>query len=130
MNQDTEVSGLKAVIEHEQLRGRTAIRVQKCGYDLISTCKGAIRHIEVKATSKSHFTFRWLEQLEQNLAENDPDFFLYLVTDAKGPRPRVWEYDREKLRKQFLRVEHHHVYKFRKSDFQIKENPISNPPES
>lgn len=117
MNQDTEQNGLNAVIAHEKKSGREAKRVHKCGYDLLSIGEGQERHIEVKSTSKSHFTSRWLEELEWNHAQNDPHFFLYLVTEAETAKPRVFEYDREKLQKRFSGLEHHYVYRFKKSDF-------------
>jgi len=117
MNKDIEQLGLDAVIKHEKKAGRTAKRVHKCGYDLHSTADGQERHIEVKATSKSHFTFRWLEELEWNRAQNDSQFFLYLVTDVAGGKPRVFEYDRDKLQKRFSKLEHHYIYKFKKPEF-------------
>ena len=117
MNQHTEQLGHKAVIEYEKERGRTAKRVQKCGYDLRSIGEDSERHIEVKATTKPHFTFRWLEELEWNLAQNDPNFFLYLVTNASSPKPRVFEYDRERLQQCYSGIQHHYIYKFKKSEF-------------
>lgn len=116
-NKETEAKGLDAVIAYEHLRGRKAERVQKCGYDLCSKGNGSQRHIEVKATTKSRFTFRWLEELEQQCVDNDPDFYLYLVTNVDGPNPQVFEYDRQKLKKRFSHVEPHFIYTFPKSDF-------------
>jgi len=117
MNQDTEQLGLEAAIKYEQQAGRAATRVQKCGYDLSSSGGGEERHIEVKATSKSYFTTRWLEEKEQQCAVNDPKYFLYLVTDVTGSQPRVFEYGRTELGELFSKVEHHYIYKFRRSDF-------------
>ena len=117
-NQDIQAKGLNAVIAYENTKyGRKAERVQKCGYDLCSKGNGFQRHIEVKATTKSRFTFRWLEDLEQKRAENDPDFYLYLVTDVDSSNPQVIEYDRQKLKSRFSRVEFHYIYNFPKSDF-------------
>lgn len=101
---------------HERHEKRSVKRVHKCGYDLHSTRDGQERHIEVKATAKSHFTSRWLEELEWNRAQNDPQFSLYLVVDVDS-KPRVKVFSANKLRKHFSRVEHHYIYEFRKSDF-------------
>ncbi len=120
-NQITELSGIKAVIEFETKQGRTKCeRVSKCGYDLVtSTIDGADeRHIEVKATSKDRFTFRWLEELEQQAAWQDERFYLYLVTGAGTKKARVLIYDRTMLSERFSKVITHYQYVFPRSDFQ------------
>jgi hypothetical protein len=125
-NTDIEAKGLDIVIAHELKYGRNAERVQRCGYDLCSRGNGSERHIEVKATKKSQFPFRWLEKLEQKCAETDPNFYLYLVTDVDSPNPRIIEYDYQKLKKCFSHIESHYVYKFPISDFQKREKFLTN----
>lgn len=119
-NIDIENLGLDAVSEYERQNGRTIIeRVRGCGYDLVSKNQGGTdeRHIEVKATSKDRFTFRWLESLEQRACECDPFFFLYLVTNVESDFPRVFVYDQERLRQRFSEAITHHVYVFPRADF-------------
>ena len=118
-NMITEENGIAAVCRHEQKHGRSNIkRVHKTGYDLVSKGNGEERHIEVKSTGKPNFTFRWLEQLEYDALQNDPLFYLYLVTDANGT-PCVWEYDKAKAMKRFSTVIQHFVFVFCKNDFTI-----------
>ena len=119
-NPDIEENGLNAVIAHENAAGRTSIsRVRACGFDLVSKKEDGSdeRHIEVKATTKNRFTFRWLEELEQRALESDDRFFLYLVTGAGTDTPRVLVYDRDKLNERFSEAISHHVYVFPKADF-------------
>ena len=120
MNQDTEKKGLEAVVAYEKANGRTARRVQKCGYDLSSTGKDSDsdRHIEVKATAKPYFTSRWLEELEWSLAQADKCFYLYLVTDARSEKPRIFEFSGSDLMKRRPRIVCHYLFDFKKADFQ------------
>ena len=115
---ETENKALTAVIAYEAARQRTAARVRNCGYDLRSIGPDGERHIEVKGTSKNHFTFRWLEPKEEERLQNDPDFWLYLVTDTNSAEPKVWEYDKAKLTERFDRIVPHYHYAFPKSDFE------------
>ena len=122
MNTDsTGQRGLRAVIEYEarQTPKRVAERVHKCGYDLVSKGGGEERHIEVKATTKSRFTFRWLERLEYDQLQKDKRFYLYLVTDV-STKPRVFEYDRAKVMSRFAEEICHYVFVFPKDDFTKK----------
>jgi len=120
MNKKTEQLGLDAVVAYEEKNGRTATRVQKCGYDLLSKVNDKeMRHIEVKATTKQHFSPRWLEPLERQCAQTDDLFYLYLVTSVgvDGQLPRVFEYDRAKLEDRFVGELIKYNYQFPKSDF-------------
>ena len=101
MNKQTEQRGIDLVFAYEKRKGRAATRVHKCGFDLVSKSRTEERHIEVKATEKEHFTYRWLELLEWQCAQGDPLFYLYLVTEVSGSSPRVYEYDRQTLQQRF-----------------------------
>lgn len=119
-NQKTEQSGLDAVLAFESKEGRSwSKRVSKCGYDIITAKPDGSdeRHIEVKATSKDRFTFRWLEELEQQALKADDRFYLYLVTKAGSCSPRVFVYDRNRLNELSPKAITHYVYVFPKSDF-------------
>ena len=115
----TEQKALAAVIAYEAHpdRQRNAARVHKCGYDLLSRGRDEERHIEVKGTQESKFTFRWLEPKEEERLQNDANFWMYLVTDVGSEKPRIWEYNKAKLSERFDRVVKHCQYKFPKSDF-------------
>jgi hypothetical protein len=116
-NKDIEHLGIRAVEHYETAAGRSEIkRVHSCGYDL--ECRnpnsGEVRHIEVKSTKKAYFTSRWLEQKEQDALNEDPLFFLYLVTDALT-KPKVWDYTRDTIPEQKKITKY--LYSFRKSEF-------------
>ncbi|MDW7670567.1 MAG: DUF3883 domain-containing protein [Bacillota bacterium] len=117
-NAETEKRGLAIAIQYEKQRGRNRIvPVRRCGYDLISKNDHEERHIEVKSTEKSHFTFRWLEELEYQKMQSDPNWYLYLVADIYGDNPIVVEYNKEKLEKLFSGETIKYNYSFPKSDF-------------
>ena len=120
-NDVTEQAGIAAVIAYEAAAGRKKyVRVSKCGYDL-KTSKpddSDERHIEVKATEESKFYERWLEKLEEDALRNDQRFFLYLVTEALTPTPKVYEYDLNRLMPLFSRPATHYFYRFPKEDFE------------
>ncbi len=117
-NPVTENNGINAVIKYEADQGRRCVnRVHKYGYDLISKGdNGEERHIEVKATSKTAFSSRWLEQLEYDAMKHDDKWFLYLVTDANGSA-RVIVYDRTKAENRFAKIIYNYKLVFPKSDF-------------
>lgn len=117
-NKQIEEKALNTVINHERARHREAGRVHNCGYDLRSAGPGGERHIEVKGTTKTCFTFRWLEPAEEACCQNDPNFWLYLVTEVESEEPKVWEYDRARLAHRFDRMVPHYHYRFPKTDFQ------------
>jgi hypothetical protein len=110
----TKDAGHKAVALYEREKGRTVDVHEKDGYDLISRGRGEIRHIEVKATAKSRFQWRWLTDAEFRAAVSDPDFYLYLVTDALSERPRITEMRRDELLQRYKGVTILHVISFPK----------------
>ena len=114
-----EQAGIDAVIIAEAALGRTEYeRKSRCGYDLETFRRDGSdrRHIEVKSTSKSYFTSRWLEQKEQDAANVDDNFFLYLVTDALS-QPKIWKHSAKKLRVRGYVEVRKYVYTFRKNEF-------------
>jgi len=119
-NADTERNGVQAVIEYEKREGRTEVkRVQRMGFDLITKGHGEERHIEVKSTGKPHFTFRWLEQMEYDALQNDPRFFLYLVTNANDPTlRRIFIYDKKRLMDRYSGEIKHYNFVFPRQDFE------------
>lgn len=116
-NHQTEQRALKVVVAHEAANQRTAIRVHKCGYDLCSKGGNEERHIEVKGTAKKSFSFRWLEPKEQECLEQDPFFWLYLVTEADSVQPKIKKFNKADLEQRFHCEVTHHYYKFAKSEF-------------
>jgi hypothetical protein len=119
-NADTERNGIQAVIEYEKQQGRMDVRrVQKAGFDLITKGQGEERHIEVKTTDKSRFTFRWLEQMEYDALKNDQHFYLYLVTNANDPASRrIWIYDQERTMDRYSGEIKHYNFVFPRQDFE------------
>ena len=99
-NSQIETLGIDAVIEYEKKAGRTVVKtVNRCGFDIITKKPDGSdeRHIEIKASSKPKFTYRWLEPLEEEKLQTDPLFFLYLVTQAGSDSPRVREYTKKEM---------------------------------
>lgn len=119
-NVDTERNGIQAVIEYEKQQGRADVRrVQKAGFDLITKGQGEERHIEVKTTDKSHFTFRWLEQMEYDALKDDPHFYLYLVTNANDPAlQRIWIYNQKRIMERYSGEIKHYNFVFPRQDFE------------
>lgn len=119
-NADTERNGVQAVIEYEKQHGRADVqRVQRAGFDLITEGDAEERHIEVKATDKFRFTFRWLEQMEYDALKNDPHFYLYLVTNANDPAlRRIWIYDRKRAIERYSGEIKHYNFVFPRQDFE------------
>jgi hypothetical protein len=119
-NADTALNGVKAVIEYERQQGRTDVHtVQKAGFNLITKGNGEERHIEVKSTGKSRFTARWLEQMQYDALQNDPHFYLYLITNANDPASRqIWIYDQKRTMARYSREVKHYYFVFPRQDFQ------------
>ena len=119
-NADTERNGIQAVIEYEKQQGRTDVqRVHKAGFDLITRGNGGERHIEIKSTDKPRFTFRWLEQMEYDALNNDPQFYLYLVTNANDPAShRIWVYDQKRAMDRYSGEIKHYNFTFPRQDFE------------
>ncbi|WP_400190746.1 protein NO VEIN domain-containing protein [Hymenobacter sp. B81] len=72
------------VIAYEAKRGWRAMKVEKCGYDVLSIKGTQERHIEVKSKLGTGKKFGWTELTanEARQFRTDPDYFLYLV---EGP---------------------------------------------
>jgi hypothetical protein len=113
----TEELGIKEAMKYECKKGRIAQRVHKCGYDLISKGRGGERHIEVKATAKNRFTFRWLEPLEYKKLQKDKRFYLYLVTNVRT-KPKMKRYNRTQLMSKSHKKVCHYVFVF-SDDFPV-----------
>ena len=116
-NPSTEQTAIQAVIAYERKHGRTATRTAKgSGYDLTSAGPEGERHIEVKSTTRTHLTDRWLEPLEYERFLDDPAFYIYAVVDCAGT-PRVVEFDRGTIASRYVGAITKHMLRFRRSDF-------------
>ena len=80
-----------------------SVEQQRIGYDLLCTRGDERRHVEVKGVRGTVTTFIITEG-ELLRAESDPDFWLYLVTDALGSSPRLDRLTGEALSRQFTLV--------------------------
>ena len=110
-NTNTEKNGIDAVIAYEKARGRTGLRVNRCGYDIESYGNGEERHIEVKSTGKSSFTRRWLEELEYQTLQKDDKFWVYLVTNANS-QPYVSVLNATEVKARFKGEIKHYCFDF------------------
>lgn len=81
-----------------------SVEQDRIGYDLLCTRDDREeRHIEVKGARGSGLGFIITEG-EVQRAEDDPDFWLYLITDALSPEPRLRRYSAEELLRTFTFV--------------------------
>lgn len=90
------------VINYEEKRGWKAIKVENCGYDILSVKENQERHIEVKSKLGTGKRFGWTELTanETRQFRIDPDYFVYLVegesTEIDTPFTII-ELDKSKL---------------------------------
>jgi len=81
-----------------------SVERDRIGYDLLCTrAEGEERHVEVKGTRGPTLGFIITEG-EVRRAEEDPDFWLYLVTSALGSDARLHRYGTDELLQTFTFV--------------------------
>jgi len=82
-NLDIEKIGMDLVIAYEKEQGRLIFRPKSkgCGWDLCTGNPKETRYIEVKATTKKRLEGRWLEKASHNQLQNNPDFYIYVITN-------------------------------------------------
>ena len=70
-NEEIQQKAFAKVRRHEKKHHRNCYVHQADGFDLISKNKqgNIVRHIEIKGSTKQIVNFRWLEQLEVQVAE-------------------------------------------------------------
>lgn len=98
-NAEVERAAVKRVCDELHADGWAVESVERdrIGYDLLCTRNdGEVRHVEVKGTRGPCLGFIITEG-EVRRAEDDPDFWLYLVTSALGSEAQVHRYRADEL---------------------------------
>jgi hypothetical protein len=85
-NPEIERIGTTIVIEYEKSQGRqpSSKKYPGCGWDLCFANPNTrdTRFIEVKTTTKKKLTGRWLEKAGYQELLNNPNFYIYGVTEV------------------------------------------------
>lgn len=84
-NLDIEKIGTDIVLAYERAQGRdiSKIKTKGCGWDLCTANQNEIRYIEIKTTKSKKLVGRWLEHRGYDQFLNNPDFWIYGVTEIK-----------------------------------------------
>ena len=84
-NLDIERIGTNLVLDYERSQNRTVLKVKTkgCGWDICTGNDKEIRYIEIKTTCSKRLTGRWLEHKGYDQFKNNPDFWIYGVTEIK-----------------------------------------------
>lgn len=84
-NLDIERIGTDVVLayEHSQNRAVVKLKTKGCGWDLCTGNEKETRYIEIKTTKSKKLTGRWLEHKGYEQFCNNPDFWIYGVTEIK-----------------------------------------------
>jgi hypothetical protein len=106
--------GHAIVMKYEKSKGRAPEIHEKNGYDILSRSENKVRHIEVKSTAKSKFSWRYLTENEFKALVTDPSYYVYLVTNVGSRKSKVTELRRDELLKGYKRCEVLHIVTFPK----------------
>ena len=84
-NLDIEKIGTDLVLEYERKNGRLPFKPKHpgCGWDICTANQNEIRYIEIKTSTQKKLVGRWLEKAGYNNLKNNPDFWIYAVTEVK-----------------------------------------------
>lgn len=84
-NLDIEEIGTDIVLayEHKQNRAVVKLKTKGCGWDVCTGNDKEIRFIEIKTTRGKKLTGRWLEHKGYEQFLNNPNFWIYGVTEIK-----------------------------------------------
>ena len=84
-NLDIEKIGTTLVLSYEKSQGRVPIqsKTKGCGWDLCTGNEHEKRYIEIKTTRSKKLTGRWLEHKGYEQFLNNPNFWVYGVTEIK-----------------------------------------------
>ena len=118
---EIEDAGYQAVIDHESRAGRTAVRKTGVHYDMLSTGNGEVRHIEVKASKHRYPAWHVLQPKVFKSMRTDDQFFMYVVCDALGASPVVYEITRDELLQRFSGIEFSYKFTMGKLFFTAKD---------
>lgn len=84
-NLDIEKIGTYIVLNYERSQNRSIVELKTkgCGWDLCTGNNKEIRYIEIKTTRSKKLTGRWLEHKGYEQFKNNPNFWIYGVTEIK-----------------------------------------------
>jgi hypothetical protein len=84
-NLDIEKIGTELVLKYEKEQQRNMLKnkTKGCGWDICTGNEKEIRYIEIKTTRSKKLTGRWLEHKGYDQFLNNPNFWIYGVTEIK-----------------------------------------------
>lgn len=85
-NLEIERIGTLLVLEYEKSQGRRPLKekFKGCGWDICTGNSLETRYIEIKTSRSKKLSGRWIEKKGWEQLKNNPDFWIYSVTEISS----------------------------------------------